>query len=65
MIQKRFVSLLLCAALALCLLAGCDTAASGSTRLRFRPGQQLGQRVQREHPQHHQRGQHLRPAPEF
>ena len=31
MIQKRFVSLLLCAALALCLLAGCDTAASGST----------------------------------
>ena len=59
MIQKRFVSLLLCAALALCLLAGCDTAASGST------GQQLGQRVQREHPQHHQRGQHLRPAPEF
>ena len=30
MIQKRFVSLLLCAALALCLLAGCDTAASGS-----------------------------------
>ena len=33
MIQKRFVSLLLCAALALCLLAGCDTAASGSTVL--------------------------------
>lgn len=33
--------------------------------LRFRPGQQLGQRVQRERPQHHQRGQHLRPAPEF
>lgn len=31
MIEKRFVSLLLCAALALCLLAGCDTAASGST----------------------------------
>ena len=31
MIQKRFVSLLLCAALALCLLAGCNTAASGST----------------------------------
>ena len=31
MIQKRFVSLLLCAALVLCLLAGCDTAASGST----------------------------------
>ena len=31
MIQKRFVSLLLCAALALCLLAGCDAAASGST----------------------------------
>ena len=31
MLQKRFVSLLLCAALALCLLAGCDTAASGST----------------------------------
>lgn len=32
MIQKRFVSLLLCAALGpSCLLAGCDTAASGST----------------------------------
>ena len=32
MIQKRFVSLLLCAALALCLLAGCDTAASTDFR---------------------------------
>ena len=46
MIQKRFVSLLLCAALALCLLAGCDTAASGSTGSASAPANSSGKRDQ-------------------